>query len=312
MVQAVCILLILIDVYCLGKDTFVYPIQLAGTIGAILTCWVWIYYLAQFISFYSGDSKVAQFLLWSLSVIVFFSLLIPAINVFYTKRAVGREYSDSEHEILIWYRSFNFPFGGFPNFVFYRKGWIIDHYMDESIGYNLPGEYNKQWKFYDDLGVAVLTADSENNDMGGYLTANKFYVLDDQKAKAHKKEITQLEQQLFNENKRYIVFARGYYLKNGFDTHTMYDTQKRTLLQAFFSDSTNRQTPDDIERKFSRTDNDSIIACIRSLPLTALPVNVGKDDSLGMSINNIVVTDQNARKNPVVRKKLMWLFHKLK
>ena len=148
--------------------------------------------------------------------------------------------------------------------------------------------------------------------MGGYLTANKFYVLDDQKAKAHKKEITQLEQQLFNENKRYIVFARGYYLKNGFETHTMYDTQKRTLLQAFFSDSTNTQTPDDIERKFSRTDNDSIIACIRSLPLTALPVNVGKDDSLGMSINNIVVTDQNARKNPAVRKKLMWLFHKLK
>ena len=75
-VQVICVLLFLIDVICLGKDTFCYFIQQVEIVGAVLTCWVWGYYLAKLISFCANDSKVGRFLLWSISVIVFFIFLI--------------------------------------------------------------------------------------------------------------------------------------------------------------------------------------------------------------------------------------------
>jgi hypothetical protein len=233
------------------------------------------------------------------------------MNFILSNIALGCEYRDSRHEILIKVQDPIFFLSYNPQFVFYKKGMIINHYMGEDIGYNLPGDQNKRWKFYDDFGVAVLTADKDLEEGLGLLSDNKFYYIDEAKAMAHKKEISQLAQQLFCENDKYIVFADGYYLKNGFDTRSIYDTKSRSLRQLFFSDSVGIEVPDTRYKHFSKVDNDSIIACIRSIPLSVLPVNVGKDDTLGMSINERIVTDQNAKSNPAVKRKLMWLFYKL-
>jgi len=83
------------------------------------------------------------------------------MNFILSNIALGCEYRDSRHEILIKVHDPIFFLSYNPQFVFYKKGMIINHYMGEDIGYNLPGDQNKRWKFYDDLGVAVLTADKD-------------------------------------------------------------------------------------------------------------------------------------------------------
>lgn len=314
-VQAICILLYLINQFCLGSDTFVFALQRACAILALLTCWVWFYGFTKLVRRCVGESKWGRFLMWSGAVVVFFVIFLPAaFNHFFNHNFIGCEYGDSQHEILVRMDDYHFPFSPLSlTFVYFKKGFLIDHYLGETVGYYQPDYYsNKQWTFYDELGVAVLTADRENNNNDGYLSEYELYEFDAKKVKSHEKEIAQLEQRVFSRLRIYDVYVGGYYLKNGFETRAGYNTQTRMLEQYFFSDDNDMETPNDRQRHLSKADNDSILACIRSLPLKALPTYVGQDDSINMRINDREVTSQQAKPNPTVRKKVMWLFNKLK
>jgi len=280
--QIICIILWIIDKFALYPDTFNFWIWAFYYWGAMLSCWVWIYFIAQLLNNIKRRSAILGLILWCLTIagILFLGFVASIAGLL---QKPNRVYNDEKYIVTTHTR-----FLGSVVYI-YKKDGIINHQVASLPKIWLADIGEDKWIYYDKLGLFVIKGNNKGVLSNEEIKTFRTLVVDSAMYNSHKKAVQKLGKQLVKEEPRYIVEFDVISDSTKISHHVRYDTGKMQL-ETFpdferFASGTN-------VKKLSSQANNSIIAIIQTLGTQPISQNIISEDLfISLQINGRDMTD---------------------